>query len=59
FIAPGSEKSAKLAGLLDDSLVEVEGGFRLKWAEPHRPWIISWDAWSRPVRAPVNTCLVR
>lgn len=45
FIAPGpdSKKSVKLSEVLDDSLVEVDGGYRLKWAEPHRPWIISWD----------------
>jgi hypothetical protein len=32
-----------LNDLLGESLIEVEGGFRLKWAEPHRPRIISWD----------------
>ncbi len=42
FVASGSDKSEKLSEVLDDSLVEVEGGLRLKWAEPHRPVIISW-----------------
>ncbi|MDA1279044.1 MAG: class I SAM-dependent methyltransferase [Chloroflexi bacterium] len=44
FITPGSRKSEMLADALDDSLVEVDGGYRLGWAEPHRPWIISWNA---------------
>ena len=43
FVKPGSEKSEMLSGVLDDSLESVEGGFRLKWAEPHRPVIICWD----------------
>jgi len=43
FVAPGSEKSKILSDVLDESLDEVEGGFRLKWVEPHRPVIISWD----------------
>jgi ubiquinone/menaquinone biosynthesis C-methylase UbiE len=43
FVAPGSEKSEMLSDVLEDSLDEVEGGFRLKWAVPHRPVIISWD----------------
>ena len=42
FINPGSEKSEMLSDVLEDSLESVEGGFRLKWAEPHRPLIISW-----------------
>ena len=43
FIKSGSEKSEMLSDVLDDSLEPVEGGFRLKWAEPHRPVIICWD----------------
>jgi 2-polyprenyl-3-methyl-5-hydroxy-6-metoxy-1,4-benzoquinol methylase len=43
FVAPGTEKSEMLADVLDESLDEVEGGFRLKWVEPHRPQIISWS----------------
>jgi 2-polyprenyl-3-methyl-5-hydroxy-6-metoxy-1,4-benzoquinol methylase len=43
FVKPGSEKSRLLADVLDDSLLVVEGGFRLKWAEPHRPVIVSWS----------------
>jgi len=43
FITSGSEKSRVLSDVLDDSLVEVEGGVRLRWAEPHRPIIISWS----------------
>lgn len=42
FVAPGSEKSKKLAEVLEDALMEVDGGYRLKWAVPHRPRIISW-----------------
>jgi hypothetical protein len=43
FVARGTEKSEKLSAALDESLDEVEGGFRLKWAEPHRPVIVSWE----------------
>jgi SAM-dependent methyltransferase len=43
FVAPGSKKAALLEEVLEESLVEVQGGFRLKWAEPHRPLIVSWD----------------
>ena len=43
FVKPGSEKSEMLSDVLGDSLEPVEGGFRLKWAEPHRPVIICWD----------------
>jgi 2-polyprenyl-3-methyl-5-hydroxy-6-metoxy-1,4-benzoquinol methylase len=43
FISPDSEKSRLLSDVLEDSLVEVEGGFRLKWATPHRPNIVSWN----------------
>ncbi|MDA0597532.1 MAG: class I SAM-dependent methyltransferase [Chloroflexi bacterium] len=43
FVSPDSEKSKVLNDLLGESLIEVEGGFRLKWAEPDRPRIISWD----------------
>jgi SAM-dependent methyltransferase len=43
FVAPGSEKSAKLSEALDDCLVEVDGGLRFEWAEPHRPSIVAWD----------------
>lgn len=43
FVSPDSKKSKVLNDLLGESLIEVEGGFRLKWAEPHRPRIISWD----------------
>jgi ubiquinone/menaquinone biosynthesis C-methylase UbiE len=43
FVEPGSEKSRRLSTVLDEDLVEVEGGFRLQWAEPHRPLIISWN----------------
>lgn len=43
FVRVGSEKSRVLSDVLDDSLVEVEGGVRLRWAESHRPMIISWS----------------
>jgi len=43
FVSAGTEKSQMLSDVLDDSLIEVEGGFRLEWAEPHRPLIISWS----------------
>ena len=43
FITPGSGKSVKLAEVLDDCLVEVDGGYRFEWAEPRRPWIVAWD----------------
>ncbi|MDG0866518.1 class I SAM-dependent methyltransferase [Candidatus Lucifugimonas marina] len=43
FVAPGSDKSKMLSEVLDSSLIEVEGGLRLEWAESHRPLIISWD----------------
>lgn len=43
FITPGSNKSAKLAEVLDDCLVEVDGGYRFEWAGPRRPWIVAWD----------------
>ncbi|MCZ6539912.1 MAG: methyltransferase domain-containing protein [Chloroflexi bacterium] len=43
FVAPGSEKSAKLSEVLDDCLVEVDGGYALEWAEPRRLWIVAWD----------------
>jgi len=43
FVSPDSKKSKILNDLLGESLIEVEGGFRLKWVEPHRPRIISWD----------------
>lgn len=42
FVKSGSDKADMLAGVLETSLVEVEGGFRLEWAESHRPVIISW-----------------
>jgi hypothetical protein len=42
-VAPGSDKSKMLSEVLDSSLIEVEGGLRLEWAESHRPLIISWD----------------
>ncbi|MBT3994372.1 MAG: class I SAM-dependent methyltransferase [Chloroflexi bacterium] len=43
FVSAESEKSKLLNDVLGESLLEVEGGFRLKWTEPHRPRIISWD----------------
>jgi hypothetical protein len=43
FVSTGSEKVKVLSDVLDDSLIEVKGGFRLKWAMPHRPLIISWN----------------
>lgn len=43
FVKPGSAKSEMLSSVLGDSLEPVEGGFRLKWAESHRPLIICWD----------------
>jgi len=43
FVIPGSEKSEKLEAVLEDSLDVVDGGFRLKWAEPHRPLIVTWN----------------
>ncbi len=43
FISPDSDKTRKLWDVLGEVLVEVDGGFRLKWTEPHRPQIVSWD----------------
>jgi len=43
FVNPDSKKSKMLSDVLDSSLIEVEGGLRLEWSEPHRPLIISWD----------------
>jgi 2-polyprenyl-3-methyl-5-hydroxy-6-metoxy-1,4-benzoquinol methylase len=43
FVAPGTEKDQKLSELLSDSLIQVEGGFRLEWAKTHRPAIVSWN----------------
>tara|TARA_Y100001936_G_C16091815_1_gene686960 strand:- start:1854 stop:2336 length:483 start_codon:yes stop_codon:yes gene_type:complete len=43
FVAPGTKKSQRLARVLENSLTEVEGGYRLKWALPHLPRIISWQ----------------
>ena len=43
FVKAGSEKSKMLSDVLDSSLIEVDGGLRLEWAESHRPLIISWD----------------
>ncbi len=43
FISPGSEKSQILSSVLEDSLVEVDGGYRFKWSEPHRPFIVLWN----------------
>jgi len=42
-VAPGTKKSERLARVLENSLTEVEGGYRLKWALPHLPRIISWQ----------------
>jgi hypothetical protein len=42
-VKAGSEKSKMLSDVLDSSLIEVDGGLRLEWAESHRPLIISWD----------------
>lgn len=44
FVTPNTEKSAKLADVLKGSLDEVDGGYRLKWAVPHSPFIVSWDS---------------
>jgi 2-polyprenyl-3-methyl-5-hydroxy-6-metoxy-1,4-benzoquinol methylase len=43
FVAPRSNKAQVLSNVLDDSLIEVDGGLRLKWAESHRPLIVSWN----------------
>lgn len=43
FVSPGSEKSENLSAALEDSLEEADGGSKLKWAEPHRPFIVSWS----------------
>ncbi len=43
FVTAGSQKSRILSEVLDSSLVEVDGGFRLKWAESHRPLIVNWN----------------
>ncbi|MBN4074240.1 class I SAM-dependent methyltransferase [bacterium AH-315-D21] len=43
FVTPDSKKSTNLSEALDECLVEIDGGYRFKWAEPHRPHIVSWD----------------
>lgn len=42
FVEPGSEKSDRLTAVLRESLVEVDGGVGLNWAEPNTPWLITW-----------------
>ena len=42
FVEPGSEKSDRLRSALGESLVEVDGGVGLGWAEPNTPWLITW-----------------
>lgn len=42
FIEPGSEKSDRLRAALSETLVAVDGGVGLNWAEPNTPWLITW-----------------
>ena len=42
FVEPGSEKADRLKAALGESLVEVDGGLGLHWAEPNTPLLITW-----------------
>lgn len=42
FLAPGSQKSQQLENVLPDALEETNGMFRIKYAEPLAPGLVSW-----------------
>lgn len=43
FVGEETEKAAKLASAVEASLIEVDGGYRFRWAKPHRPWLVHWQ----------------
>lgn len=42
FVAPDTERAARTASAVRESLVPEDGGFRFKWAKPHRPYLVRW-----------------
>ncbi len=47
FITPNTsnfELTDRLRSVLEASLGSAENGLRFKWAKPHRPWLVHWNA---------------
>lgn len=46
FIMPSpanTELTDRMKSVLKDSLESADDGLRLKWAKPHRPWLVHWS----------------
>ena len=43
FVGPDSEKAPVVEHAVESAVVAVDGGFRFRWARPHRPWLVRWD----------------
>lgn len=44
FLVPGSPNAKRLAALLPGCLVPNGNGVKLKWAEPQRGWLVTWES---------------